>query len=252
MPGNFFWYDLVTTDPQAARRFYADVIGWDAMESGAPDYSLFTAAGQPVTGLMQIPPDALAAGARPFWEGYIAVDDVDAATDQVVRAGGTCHHPPTEVPGIIRFAILADPQGALFVLAKGLNPTPPPPLPVGTPGTIGWRELYATDMPAALAFYESLFGWTRAEAMDMGPVGIYQQFAIDGRVMGGMMTRPATMPKSRWNYYIYVPAIDAAAARVTAGGGAIVNGPHEVPGGQWVVHGTDPQGALFALVAPVR
>jgi len=66
------------------------------------------------------------------------------------------------------------------------------------------------------------------------------------------MTKPAEMPVAAWNFYINVPTIDAAITRITEGGGAIVNGPMEVPGGSWIVQATDPQGAFFSLVAPVR
>jgi predicted enzyme related to lactoylglutathione lyase len=60
------------------------------------------------------------------------------------------------------------------------------------------------------------------------------------------------MPAPHWLYYINIEGADAAAARVTAAGGKVLNGPHEVPGGQWVVQALDPQGAMFGLVAPAK
>jgi predicted enzyme related to lactoylglutathione lyase len=116
------------------------------------------------------------------------------------------------------------------------------------PGSIGWNELAATDMPAAWPFYAAMFGWTKAEAMDMGPMGIYQIFATNGIACGGMMTRPEGVPGPYWAYYISVPDIDAAVARATGAGARIMNGPMEVPGGAWVVQALDPQGAMFAMV----
>ena len=74
----------------------------------------------------------------------------------------------------------ADPHGAVFILFKGTSEEAPPPAPAGTPGHVGWHELHAGDLDSAFAFYSGLFGWTKAEAMDMGPMGVYQIFAIDG------------------------------------------------------------------------
>ena len=128
-----------------------------------------------------------------------------------------------------------------------------PTLPPGTPGTVGWHELYAVDGKTAFAFYEKLFGWTKAEALDMGPMGVYQMFKAGGEMaIGGVMSKPAAMPVPAWGYYFNVPAIDAAAGRVAKGGGKIINGPMQVPGGQWIVQGIDPQGAHFNFVAPKR
>ena len=253
MPQSFFWYDVMTSDVGAAGRFYSDVVGWGTQDSGAPGYTLFTVNGHGVAGLMPFPEDIRKAGVPPCWTGYIAVDDVDATVERLVKERGTLHRGPVEVPGVIRFAVVADPQGAVFIVAKGLTQNAPPELPVGTPGTVGWRELYAADWKAAFAFYETLFGWTKAEAHDMGPMGTYQLFATGDGPAGGMMTKPPQIPAPpRWTYYFNVPGIDAAAKRVTGGGGRILHGPIEVPGGQWIVQCLDPQGAEFALVALKR
>ena len=139
-----------------------------------------------------------------------------------------------------------------FYIARGLSTDVPPALPLGTTGTIGWRELFATDWQSDFEFYEKMFGWTKAESHNMGEGGIYQLFAAGGHPIGGMMNRPAVMPMSWWNYYINVEAIDAARARVEKAGGTVKMGPMEVPGGQWVLQAQDPQGAFFALMALKR
>ncbi|MGO8855684.1 MAG: VOC family protein [Steroidobacteraceae bacterium] len=254
MANQFFWYDIMTTDTRAARKFYGDVVGWGTQDSGQPghEYTLFTVNGRGVAGLMPIPDDARASGAGPSWMGYIAVDDVDRTATRLAAEGGRIHRPPVEISGIIRFAVVADPQGAGFLIAKGLTPDAQPPLPIGTPGTIGWRELYAQDWTSAFSFYAKMFGWTKVDAVDMGPMGIYQLFASGDAAVGGMMTKPAAIPMPHWTYYFNIAGIDGGAARVTAGGGSIINGPHQVPGGQWIVQCIDPQGAQFALVAPQR
>src|SRR5262249_18446465 len=138
-------------------------------------------------------------------------------------------------------------------IARGLTKEAMPEFPKGAPGTVGWHELYARDWKVAFAFYESQFGWKKADALDMGEMGIYQLFTTgEGEPIGGMMNKPASVPQPFWGYYINVPAIDAAVDRVKSAGGAVIMGPHQVPGGQWILQGTDPQGAFFALVAPKR
>ena len=255
--GDFFWYDLMTGDPQAATDFYAKVVGWGTEEAGVDgsSYKVLTidgGKGMGVAGLMAMPPEAASRGAPPSWNGYVYVDDVDATTRRVTEAGGAVMHEPSDIPTVGRFSVVADPQGAVFALFK---PTPrdeqvewPPYM---TPGTIGWHELHAADGTSAFDFYGKLFGWQKKEALDMGPMGTYQLFATSDQEAGGIMT-DSQSPRPYWLYYIAVDAIDAAVERVKAGGGEVLNGPMEVPGGAWVFQGRDPQGAIFALVAPKR
>ncbi len=79
-------------------------------------------------------------------------------------------------------------------------------------------------------------------------MGTYQPFAAAGETIGGMFTKPPTLPLPFWLYYFNVADIEAAAQRVQAGGGEILYGPTEVPGGAWILHCADPQGAIFALI----
>jgi predicted enzyme related to lactoylglutathione lyase len=112
--------------------------------------------------------------------------------------------------------------------------------------------LHACDGASAFAFYAGLFGWTKAEAVDMGAMGIYQTFATGGAPIGGMMTKTPQTPAPFWLYYFNVEAVDAAMARVKDAGGQIIHGPMQVPGGSWIAHCLDPQGAIFALVGSKR
>jgi hypothetical protein len=253
MQGNFFWHNVMTGDTKAAATFYGQVVGWGTQSVDAPgrEYTVFTVDGQGVAGLMPIP-DEIEGPARPCWMSYIAVDDVDRAAAKLEKEGGTIHRPPSEVPGIIRFAVVSDPQGANFLIAKGLRDQAMPEFPIGTPGTVGWHELYAGEWKTAFAFYESMFGWTKAEAFDMGPMGSYQLFSTGGPPVGGMMTKPPEIPVPNWGVYFNVEAIDAAAGRVKAAGGTVLMGPAEVPGPMWIIQCLDPQGAYFALVAAKR
>lgn len=117
-PNSFVWYELMTTDLDAAAAFYRAVVGWSAEDAGQPDmrYTIMSAGDSMVAGMMTIPPEVSQAGGPPAWLGYIGTPDVDAATANVKRAGGAVHRPPDDIPGIGRFSVVADPQGAVFML----------------------------------------------------------------------------------------------------------------------------------------
>lgn len=252
--GNFVWYELMTSDAPAAKQFYSDVVGWTAADNDMAGftYTILSAGDAMIAGLMDIPEEPAKAGAMPFWIGYVWADDVDAMAETVKQAGGSVHRDPADIPSIGRFAVVADPHGAVFCLfhgetTDGNSGSKASPM---TPGHAGWRELMAGDLDGAFAFYSGLFGWEKADAIDMGAMGIYQLFAKDGQTIGGMMTKPDFVPQAHWGYYFNVEDIDAAVERIKAAGGAVTNGPMEVPGGAWIVQATDPQGAHFALTAP--
>jgi predicted enzyme related to lactoylglutathione lyase len=239
----------MTTDTAGAKAFYARVVGWGTECTSMPGatYTLFTVGKVPVSGLMKRPENALRMGAPPHWIGYVGVDNVDAAAERIKQLGGAVHVPPTDVPDISRFSVVADPQMATLALIKGLKRGQERPTELGKPGHVGWHELLAADWEKALAFYGELFGWQKADA-HVGSMGTYQQFSAGGETIGGMYTKPATLPVPFWLYYFNISDIETAAKRVEAGGGQILYGPTAVPGGAWIVHCTDPQGAIFALL----
>jgi uncharacterized protein len=246
--GHFAWYELMTTDVQAAKAFYTKVMGWSAQDASGPGrpYVLFTAGRAVIGGLMGLPDSAQATGGKPYWVGYVAVKDVDAAVACIKRLGGAVHVPPTDIPNISRFAVFADPQTATLALLTSHSPDHAQPADVNAPGRVGWHELFAADQDKALVFYGALFGWQRAEA-DVDELGTYQLFATGAQTIGGVLTKPPIMPAPFWLYYFNIDNIEAAAKRVQAGGGKILEGPSEGPGGNWTVQCADPQGALFAL-----
>lgn len=252
----FIWYELLTTNADAATSFYADVAGWTITDSGQSgmDYRQLSAPDGMVGGLMPLPPEALDHGARPVWLGYIHVPDVDAAAQAIVDDGGAVQMPAMDIPGVGRIAMMRDPWGAPFYIMTPATEGESTACAM-RPGHVAWNELITDDLDGAKAFYTRHFNWVLHDAMDMGEMGAYQFFAIGagdtcGAVVGAMMRRPPMVPVSMWLYYIVTDDIDAALARAQAGGGTLVFGPQEIPGGEYIFQAMDPQGALFAMVGP--
>lgn len=256
MPASrFVWYELMTGGPTAAIDFYTQVVGWRAQDSGMPDmrYTLMMVGDAPVAGVAGMPAELQAMRLPPLWSGYVAVDDVDTMAARVLTAGGKVIRPAADIPGVGRFAVVADPQNASFMLFKPMPPEGGVVLPPAeAPGTIGWAELRAVDGAAVFDFYASLFGWTRGEGMDMGPMGTYQIFEIDGVGCGAIMTKTPDQLAPAWRFYARVAGIDAALERIRRLGGTVTMGPDPVPGDLWVANARDPQGAVFALMSSTK
>ena len=259
MADKFIWYELMTTDQDSAVDFYGKVVGWSAADHensqmGDLRYVILSTGDRGVGGAIQLTEAMRSGGARPGWVGYVGVADTDSKAREVEAAGGRILMGPGDIPGVGRFAMVADPGGAPFYL---LTPLPrenePPAAHPQTPGLVSWHELYSSlGDKAAFDFYSGRFGWETMHEMDMGPMGTYRIFGADGVQMGGMMTKPDNIPASTWGFYVNVESIDAAADRVRANRGEVRMGPHEVPGGSWIIQCVDPQGADFALVSPTR
>jgi len=247
--GHFAWYELITTDMEAAKAFYGGVIGWDTQNAVLPDapYAVFTAAGVSICGLLPLPEEAVRSGFRPTWLGYVGVDDVEAAAARVGELGGAVHVPPKDIPDISRISIAVDPQMATIGLLKWLDGDREHAPDLDALGRVGWHELFAADWEKAWDFYSKLFDWRKAQA-DSGPLGTYQLFSVGDLTIGGMFTKPAAVPVPFWLYYFNVGDVDVALTRVKAGRGQILDAPVEIPGDRWIIRCTDPQGAIFALV----
>ena len=249
------WYELTTGrgDLAAAEDFYARVMGWQVRDSGMEGftYHLARSDGDMVAGLMEMPPDV--AQMPPMWMIYFAVTDADRAAADIEAAGGRIHREPADIPGTGRFAIAADPQGAGFGILQPL------PMEDGSEGGNAfdqskaghgnWNELMSTDPEAGFAFYSALLGWAKSTPVDMGEMGIYQLFSHAGADIGGMMGL-GNAPVPVWLPYFGVGGVTEAIARIEAGGGTVLHGPQEVPGGAFIAIARDPQGAHFAVVGP--
>jgi len=248
--GEFIWYELITRDIAGARTFYEEVVGWTigaASEMPGMDYRMIEAPDATVGGAMQISADMAAQGARAGWIGYVGVEDVDASVDAIKAMGGAIHMGPSDIPGVGRLAMAADPRGALFYVMRGAVEGTSTAFAPGKVGHAVWNELTTPDPDGAHAFYGKLFGWTNPDSMPMGEMGDYRFLNLGDLRLGATMygAGPAF-----WQPYFSVASIDAAMEAVKRGGGTIDSGPHEVPGGDHIIVGTDPQGARFALAGP--
>lgn len=250
--GKFVWYDLNTTDIQAAIAFYTETIGWTTQEwqgpkEGMPPYTMFAVAGQPIGGVMKLPEEAKEMGAPPHWLAHISTPNVDQTAEQAKGLGGKVLAGPMDIPTVGRFAVLQDPFGAVFAAF-----TPEGDMEVDhqrKQGGIGWNELMTSDIDGALAFYQKLFGWEKTDSMQTDEFR-YEMYGHGDNTYGGIGPMPPGVPMSFWLYYANVDDIDSALHRITSKGGNVVNGPMEVPGGGKIAQFADPQGAMFAVYQP--
>lgn len=245
MHGQFVWYELLTPDPDGSKTFYQPLAGWSTQPFDK-DYSMWTLGGVPVGGMFRQGPEQQ--GTPPNWTPYVESGNVDETARQATALGGGVVHGPEDIPTHGRYAILRDPQGAVFGVYK---PSGKSDAWDGAPvlSRFSWHELMTTDYKAAVEFYRELFSWEKTSEADMGPLGMYYMYGMKGKPYGGMFNRPPEMSQVPpfWLPYVLVKDLKKATDVATQNGAEIVNGPMEVPGGDWIVVLKDPQGAAIAL-----
>ena len=257
--GSFIWYELITPEPDGAKAFYDSVVGWDLDAEAMPgpvEYRMIKRSdGGNAGGVLRLTDEMASHGARPVWLGYINVNDVDTTVSSIEQAGGKVLMAASDIPDVGRIAMVADPQGAPFYVMK---PTPPAGqddkasdvFSVDQPQHVRWNELWSADPEQAVDFYKRHFGWSQEGDMDMGEMGKYRFIQHAGVAIGAIMPKMPDVPASMWNFYVGVDDIDRAAEAVRLGGGQVFQEPIEIPGGEFALNGSDPQGALFGLVGP--
>ena len=246
--GRPLWYELMTTDMKGAQAFYNAVVGWTSspFQAAPQPYATFSRSAEaPVAGVTTTPEGV---DAPPFWAMYVGVPQLEEAAAHIRQLGGSDVSPVIDIPKVGRMQMMKDPQGAAFYIYEPASSEYPPEAAAEI-GEASWHELMTTDAPAAMKFYSQVFGWQPSEPADMGPIGMYYMFNRPHGMIGGMMNKPPEMANvpSNWQIYFRVPDINAAAERITANGGTILNGPMEVPGGDWILNAMDPQGGAFSL-----
>lgn len=241
------WFELMTTDPDGAPGFYGPLTQWGTapFEGSDPPYHIWMNGGTPIGGYMQLPEPAAAGGAPSHWMMHVSTPDIGATVEKAEGLGATILH-QMSIPMVGDFAIIQDPQGAVFSAFQPATETPGHDGPPAV-GEFSWNELMTSDWEKAWDFYSELFGWEKTDQMDMGEMGIYQMWGRGAHPLGGFMNRPPDMPMSAWLHYVRVPDADAAVEQIKAAGGQVIHGPIDVPGGDRVAQCADPAGAHFAV-----
>jgi predicted enzyme related to lactoylglutathione lyase len=242
MAGELTWFDLSSGDNAASIRFYTQLMGWTTESWGGDAYTMFKSAeGKTFGGIMPLTDEAKKMGAPPNWMGYVSVDDVDQAVAKATQLGGKVYVPGTDIPNTGRFAVLADPAGAVIAVFKRSNPA-------GEPNqAVAWSEISTTDPDKSWAWLAGMFGWKKADSMEMPGGGVYQMIKGDGDAFAGMSKAPPEMPMSAWAYYFACDDCRALFAKAKEMGSTELYAPMQVPGGGWAALLVDPQGAAFGL-----
>jgi len=250
-PGTFCWADLATTNPTGAKRFYSELFGWKTQDNPLPGGGAYTLArinGGDIAGLMGMPEK----GIPPHWNSYVAVANVDEATNKATSLGGKILAPPMDVMDLGRMAVIQDPSGAelsLWQAKKHIGAGR-----VGEHGALVWNELQTRNVDACGAFYTKLFGW-KTETRKGVFVETYTLFNQGAEPRAGMMPMskqtPANVP-SHWTVYFMVNDCDATAKKVGSLGGKAVMPPTDIPDVGRFSMFFDPEGAFFAVLQPAQ
>ncbi len=238
--GSFVWFELTTDDVNASKTFYGETVGWKSstMDMGDFEYTMLSI-GEDNAQCGVLEPQAK--GTPNHWISYVSVEDVDTLAEKVTKAGGKVVVPPRDIPNVGRFALVADPQGAMFNLFCGANDDK-------KLEGFHWNELWAKDAEAVIPFYKEVLGY-EVDSMDM-PTGKYFVFKKDGEGVGGCMSSPSKDIPAMWLPYIHVDNADEAVARAKKNGGTLQGEVMEVPDvGRFGVV-LDNKGAAIGLIAP--
>lgn len=247
--GRFVWHELATNDVKRALAFYAELFGWTSTDSdmGGSKYTMLKSGSTDIGGVM---PLGAAEKSPPHWRAYCAVEDVDAAARRAKELGGKVLVPPTDIPGVGRFAAVADPQGAVLLPFRGTGDMPeadgPPPN-----GTFCWDELLTTDLDAAGKFYSAIYGY-EIEAKPMERHGTYLVLKRGDRRAGGIMMRPTPEIPPHWGAYVAVASVETAAKRALSLKGTVMVPPTDIEKmGRFAVL-ADPTGATISVFEETR
>ena len=243
--GRFVWHELHTNDRPKAVKFYSQLMAWETkdvpMGPGEP-YSLAILGGKDFAGITK---SQAGPNVPPHWLPYIAVEDVDASAKKVEALGGKVHSAPMDIPNVGRFAVVADPQGAVFALHKHATPYPEEPA-VPPTGSFCWEELMTSDPEAAAKFYVGLFGYS-TEEHDMGAMGKYRILKRGDKQTGGIMKLPPGVPHAHWITYLACKDVDSSTRNAKELGATVMMQPTDIPNiGRFSVI-VDPTGAAVAL-----
>lgn len=242
LPGKFVWFEHVCTDPGRARAFYEPLFGWhvERMPVGDRSYDMILNRNDPIGGLRSALP-----GMRAQWAPYLSVPSVDGSFAAAIAAGAKPLLAPSDLAPLGRAAAVADPTGAALCLWKGRADDRPDV--AGVPlGDWAWNELWTPDASMAVAFYETVIGYTH-DAMDMAG-GTYYVLKVGDKPRAGVIQAHPPRTAACWLPYVEVADCDAGAARAQELGATACVPPTDVAGvGRFAVL-VDPLGAAIGII----
>ena len=223
-PNTPVWVDLSSPDLDAAKRFYGQIFGWEAVQIAGPEagnYTLFKIRGKDVAAL-----GSTMDGQPPAWTTYFATEHIDQSVEQFKAAGGEVVMGPMDVMGQVQLAILRDPTGAFLALNqpgahRGFQIA-------NEPGAFTWAELDTRDLPRAKQFYKDAFGWGEETTPTGEGMPDYTQWQLNGQYIGGAMSMPPMVPAEYpriWLIYFQVENTDRTAAQIKQLGGQVCRSP---------------------------
>lgn len=240
--GSFVWFELLTNDVAAAKAFYPEVLGWstEEMDMGpGGTYTMFKTGDVNAAGTVEPSME----GVPNHWTSYLSVDDVDARAKKAESLGGKIIVPPTDIPGIGRFSVVADPEGATFNLFRGAESDD------NATQAFHWNELWAKDAAKVVDFYEKLLDLTHDE-MEMPQGKYYVLKSGPDQSVGGVLTSPDANIPSMWLPYVNVDDCDAAVERAKNHGASVKAEPNSVEGvGRFSIF-ADKSGAVIGVIKP--
>jgi len=247
----FGWFDLSSSDPERARNFYAELLGWSAEvvpDPQAGGYGFFRYEGKEVAGVgpKQDPNQPSA------WTPYVLVGDANATAAAVKEQGGTMFMEPFDVMGQGIMGIVADPAGAVFGIWQ-------PGIHRGVElknalGGVCWVDSMSRDAEASKRFYEAVFGWKATKFEGADAPGEYWTLERDGTGIAGVFPPMQGMPEnvpSFWQIHFAVGDTDGIAHRAEELGGGVNFGPQDIPGVGRAAGLRDPEGVTFGILQPL-
>lgn len=245
-PNTPVWFDVMTTNTDAARAFYHALFGWTYEIGGADTgfYTMCKLGSEVAAGLGAVHPGQNMPTA---WTVYFGVADADATVEKVKAAGGQVMVPVMDVLDQGRMAVCVDPTGASFGLWQ-------PMAHIGTTvtdqhGAMAWCEVNTRNGAAAAEFYRNVFD-LEPQKLDDASITYYLLNQNGVTVAGVLQMGPDFANASpQWMPYFRVDNLDESSLVVTANGGKVTHGPFDSPHGRLAVI-MDPQGGTLSIIAP--
>jgi hypothetical protein len=249
--GLFGWADVAVPDTAQAKRFYAGVFGWEAIDSPAGDsmpYTMFALDGQLIAGMGELRQEDIAAGQPPVWSSYIIVDDAADVAERAKSLGASLLMEPMEIPEAGKMFFAIDPVGAAIGFWQAGQHEGAGAFNV--PGAMSWNELACRDVEGAKAFYTELLGW----GIDVQEFDdfTYTVVNVGERSNGGIYDMTGIVPDevpAHWFVWFTVDGTDEAVQRARSLGATIPREPWDTMFGRMAVI-SDPQGPTFGVVTP--